>query len=279
MSGLSLGPWALPVTVVALLLAVVAAEAMTAFLRHRGYADAGIGVWVALLAALVGARAVFVTQYWPIYRLHPWSMFDIRDLGFSWIGGVIALAVAVALLAWRRRAWRLALPLSAAVGMAVWGLVGLTAFQLQVGSHPPLPQLTLRSLGGQEVALASLAGKPMVINLWATWCPPCRAELPMLVQAQRERPRVRFVFADQGESVAAVRRFLRDEHLAPHDVLMDGTSQLTSYYRAPGFPTTVFVAADGRMHEIHLGALSAATLQEHLKRLVPSSTRTAGDAL
>lgn len=279
MSGVSLGPWALPVTVVALLLAVVAAEAMAAFLRHRGYADAGIGVWVALLAALVGARAVFVVQYWPIYRLHPWSIFDLRDLGFSWSGGVIALALVVALLAWRRRAWRLALPLSAAVGMAVWGLVGLTAFQLQAGSHPPLPQVTLRALDGRAVPLASLAGQPMVINLWATWCPPCRAELPMLVQAQQDRPRVRFVFADQGESVAAVQRFLHSEHLAPHDVLMDGTGQLASYYRAPGFPTTVFVAADGRMREIHLGALSTATLQEHLKRLVPSSTRTAGDAL
>lgn len=278
MSGVSLGPWALPVTVVALLLAVVAAETMAAFLRHCGYADAGIGVRVALLAALVGARAVFVTQYWAVYRLHPWRMLDIRDLGFSWIGGVIALAIVVALLAWRRRAWRLALPLSAAVGMAVWGLVGVTAFQLQAGSHPPLPQVTLHTTDGQDVSLASLSGKPLVINLWATWCPPCRQELPVLVQAQRAQPDVRFVFADQGEGAAQVRRFLRSEGLAPHDILMDGTSQLAGYYRAPGFPTTVFVAADGRMREIHLGALSAATLQEHLRRLISASTGTAGDA-
>lgn len=279
MSGVSLGPWALPIAVVALLLAVVAAEATAAFLRHRGYADAGTGVWLALVAALVGARGVFVAQYWSIYRLHPWSLFDVRDVGFSWSGGLVTLAVVVALLAWRRRAWRLALPLSVAVGMAVWGLVGFTAFQLQAGSHPPLPELALRAMDGQEVTLASLAGKPMVINLWATWCPPCRQELPMLVAAQRDETRVRFIFADQGESAAAVRRFLQSEALSPRDVLLDGTSQLASYYRAPGFPTTVFVAADGRMREIHLGALSAATLQEHLKRLVPPSTRTTGDAL
>ncbi|HEX7325247.1 MAG TPA: TlpA disulfide reductase family protein [Rhodanobacteraceae bacterium] len=264
---------------VALVLAMLGAEAMAAFLRHRGYADAGVGVWIAFLAALAGGRAVFVAHYWSIYRLRPWSMFDIRDLGFSWIGGVVALAVVVTLLAWRRRAWRLALPLSAAAGMAVWGLVGFTAFQLQAGSHPPLPHVTLHTTDGQDVALASLGGKPLVINLWATWCPPCRQELPMLVRAQRAQPDVRFVFADQGEGAAQVRRFLRSEGLAPRHVVLDGTGQLASYYRAPGFPTTVFVAADGRMREIHLGALSAATLQQHLRRLTATPLRRTGDAL
>lgn len=277
MTGSSFGPWALPVAFVALVFAVIAAANVVAFLRKRGYADARVGVWIALAAALVGARVAFVVRFWSIFQLDPWSVFDVRDLGFSWSGGVLAVAIVVAMLAWRRRAWRLALPLSAAAGLAVWGLVGFAAFQLQAGSHPPLPQLTLRALSGQKVALASFAGKPTVINLWATWCPPCRAELPVLVKAQEEHPRVRFVFADQGEDAARVERFLGEEALAPRHVLIDGATELARYYHTIAYPTTVFVAADGRMRAIHLGPLSEATLNAHLQRLVPASTPVAGE--
>lgn len=59
-----------------------------------------------------------------------------------------------------------------------------------------LPALTLQDLQGKDVALPTFVGRPTVVNLWATWCPPCRRELPMFQQAQAAQPGVHFVFLD-----------------------------------------------------------------------------------
>lgn len=274
---MNLGPWALPITAVALLLGLIAAEATAAFLSRRGLGDAGSGIWIALLVALLGARAAFVIRFWSSYRLHPWEIIDLRDRGLSLTGAIVALALATMVLAWRKPAWRRALPASLAVGVLAFALTGVAARQLQAGSHPPLPQLSLRNIDGSEIVLTALAGKPTVINLWATWCPPCRREMPVLVDAQNAHPGVRFVFANQGESAATVARFLDDAGLTPRHVLIDGNSQLARYYRAPGYPTTVFLDAGGRLREIQAGPLSYATLQQHLQRLVHDPARSRGE--
>lgn len=271
MHAVSLGPWVSPVGIIAIALGWLAANAAAAFLRKRGLADAAPSLWWLVLAALLVARIAYVARWWSAYHDSPWwSVLDIRDRGFDPLSGGIALVLAVVLVTWRRPSLRRALPIAAACGCAVAALTVFAAWQLQAGSHPPLSKATLHTLDGTPTTLAALAGQPMVINLWATWCGPCRREMPMLVDASQTRPGVRFVFVDQGEPATTVQAFLQHERLAPQHMLLDAASVLSRDYRAPGYPTTLFVGADGRLQDLQVGPLSRATLQEHLQRITPA---------
>jgi len=273
MQAISIGPWVLSVGVLALLLGLAGAHGIAGFMRRRGHADAGAALWWLLLVSLLAARVAYVLRWWPAYSASPWwSVLDVRDAGFNpWIG-LAVLAAMTALLAWRRQAWRRALPVAVIGGVCVWAVVGLVAWQLRAAAHPPLPQMALQRLDGSRVALASLRGKPMVINLWATWCGPCRREMPMLMKAAADMQSVRFVFANQGESAAQVREYLAHEQLASDHVLLDTGRDLARYYHAVGYPTTLFLDADGRLRDMRVGPLSRASLLSHLAFATPSPT-------
>ena len=151
-----------------------------------------------------------------------------------------------------------------AVGLFIWNAASL----LTSGVDPvPLPGNPLRTLGGESVALPELAGRPMVINLWATWCPPCRREMPMMAEVAASIPDVTFVFANQGEDASRIRRYLSQEGLLLPNVLMDGLGELGRHYRAPGLPATMFVDADGRLFDMHLGEISREAMLQTIENL------------
>ena len=133
-------------------------------------------------------------------------MLDMRDGGWSPSVGLFA---ALGVLSWfglRRAALRKPLAAGAIAGLAVWS--GLSA-GFGVHDHPLLPALTLQRLDGTWIALSPLtAGRPAVINLWATWCPPCRVEMPLFTNAQQREPGVSFVFVNQDEGSAVVQHWL-----------------------------------------------------------------------
>lgn len=270
MQNVSVGPWLFAVGMLALALGLVAAFAVATFLKRRGYADVEPALWGLLLLSLLLARVAWVLRWWPAYRLSPWDALDVRDGGFSMLAGVAALVVATLIWMWRRPLLRRALPISVAAGMAAWALVGLAAWQLRETRHAPLPEITLRHLDGSPTTLAEHRGTPLVVNLWATWCGPCREEMPMLVQASHDMAGVRFVFVDQGESSSAVRAFLQRERLAPAHVLIDSANGLSQHYQAPGYPTTLFIDASGRLRDMRVGPLTAASLRVHLQHIAPS---------
>lgn len=267
MQAVSVGPWMFAVGVVALVLGLVAALAVAAFLRHRGEADAGNSVWWLLLASLVVARVVFLVRFWPAYSDSFWSIIDIRDGGFSPLGGAICLLLVTAVWALCQPRLRLTLTASVGSGVLVWALVSVTAAHLESSAHPPLPDASFTRLGGDDVRLTEWQGKPMVINLWATWCGPCRREMPMLVDASRKVEGVRFVFANQGESARAVAGWLDQEELSPAYVLLDGRHALSQHYHAKGYPTTLFVDASGHLQDTQIGMLTAARLRAHLQQI------------
>ena len=192
---------------IAVILAVVALLIAAGVGLQAGRAQkTGIGHILTdmLLAAVVAARVAFVAIWFDAYRITPWSMLDIRDGGFSpWAGMAAALLVAI-WHGWRTAAVRKPLALGLAAGALVWGGM-FTAISMMQNST--LPKVPLTTLAGEPADLARLAaGKPLVVNMWATWCPPCRRELPTLAAAQKREPGVRFVFADQGEDARTVQR-------------------------------------------------------------------------
>ncbi len=151
-------------------------------------------------------------------------------------------------------------PLAAAFGTAglVW-LLGTVALYTLSDSQGQLPAASLRGLGGETIAITDFKGKPTVINFWATWCPPCMREMPVLQETQAARPDVNFVFLDQGESAGKVRSFLAAHQLPIRNVLLDERGEVAAtrcsrpadlaFYDASGH----LIAARVAEHRVHAG--------------------------
>ncbi len=129
-----------------------------------------------------------------------------------------------------------------------------------------LPDLQLATLDEHPVSLVSYMGRPVVLNLWATWCPPCRREMPALEQAQTEFPDVDFVLVNQGESAQQALAFLESEGLNLTDVLLDPASEAMHTMRTGGLPTTFFFDAQGRMVDLHVGEITMDDLKDMISR-------------
>src|SRR5690606_15488288 len=124
-------------------------------------------------------------------------------------------------------------------------------------------------LEGGQVALQSYVGKPTVINLWASWCPPCRREMPVFEQVQKERPEINIVMLNQGESAGQVQQFRQANKLDLREVLLDTEGDVAKGFEQRGLPATLFFGADGRLMDRRLGELSYATLTHRINALTP----------
>ena len=109
-----------------------------------------------------------------------------------------------------------------------------------------LPDFTLSDPAGKSITLASLKGKPLLINLWATWCAPCVAELPQLDQlAAGGKVKVLTVSQDMGEP-QKVMQFLKDRQIKLLEPWLDPENALITQYNAGTLPTSVLYDAQGR---------------------------------
>lgn len=155
------------------------------------------------------------------------------------------------------------------LALAFWVLAwqGLLS-GLRLLDDSALPQMNVTLLSGESTTLAALAdGKPMVVNLWASWCPPCRREMPMLAAAQQHENSVNFVFSNQGENGAAIQRYLSASQLELTNVTLDRHSELGRVAGSGMLPVTLFYDANGQLAATHLGELSEASLARNLNRL------------
>lgn len=262
MLSVNIGPLALPISVLLLLAAGLVAAGVGHLVGRRHQAGIVNTLSDMLLAGVLVARLAFVAFWFDAYRSAPWSMLDIRDGGFMIWPGIAAALLVAAWRGWRQAALRKPLVVGLAAGALVWGaLFGA----LRMTEPPALPTLALTSLAGDPVKLAALAaGKPMVVNLWASWCPPCRREMPVLAAAQQRETGVNFVFVNQGEDGATAQRYLSAGRLGLANVLLDPGAALGREVGSGALPTTLFYDASGRLVDTHLGELSAASLASKL---------------
>lgn len=258
------------------LLVVLAAVGCTLLVGKRIGAKTSGGIenalWYALLVGLAAARLAFVFEYRSLYLASPLAILDIRDGG--WNPGVgLAGVWLYALYRWRSQP-TLAVPMRWALlaGTAVF-VTGTAYLTLRPHAGQQLPDLVFKSVEGEEVRLGSFVGKPTVVNLWATWCPPCVREMPVLQHAQTERPDVHFVFLNQGEPASLVARWIAGHGLTLRNVLIDETRHASATFKQQGYPTTLFFDAQGRLVSRRIGELSAATLNERLHQIAKTPGR------
>ena len=270
MYNLSLGPFTVQTSHVLMLAALALAWAVAAFAARPRRLNILGALTDAVLAALLAGRIAFVAQWFDLYRSRPWTMLDLRDGGITPWAALAAGLLMAAWRCWRNPPLRRPLTLGIVAGLLAWQAFGGSALQV-AARHPDLPALALTALdGGASTTLAAAAqGKPAVVNLWASWCPPCRREMPVLVEAQLSRKDIAFVFVNQGEAAADAAQFVAGVP-SLHNVLLDPQAQLGRAVGSSAMPTTLFYGADGKLVDIHLGALSAATLAAKLEKLKPA---------
>ena len=135
----------------------------------------------------------------------------------------------------------------------------------------PAPSFAVPELSGRTSGLDAYRGRVVVMNLWASWCPPCRAEMPdlqRLYQAYQSR-NVVVLGVDQGESANRVADFARSLGIH-YPILLDQQQQYGRVYAALGLPTTIVVDRSGIVVRGFDGALSYPQMEEAIKPLVGS---------
>lgn len=134
----------------------------------------------------------------------------------------------------------------------------------------PAPDFTLNNLKGQSITLSSFSGRPVLINYWATWCIPCKDEMPAIEAAyQKHKSEGLVVLAvDADEGLPEVTAFVESLGLT-FEVLMDPGLTVSDLYRVRAYPSSFFVGRDGVIATLQIGTMSEAQLAENLAKILP----------
>ena len=162
------------------------------------------------------------------------------------------------------------------VAFLLIGVFGLVFASCQEGATQglnlePAPDFTtnLYSGGTGEFTLSAYYGYPIVLNFWGSWCPPCRAEFPVLQHAanQYEAQGVVFFGVDVQDAEADARQFLTEEGTA-FFTGPDLDNQISIDYRVTSFPTTFFITRDGNIYKRWMGLIDDKRLTENIEELL-----------
>ena len=140
---------------------------------------------------------------------------------------------------------------------------------IPISVNYPAPDVTLTDLGGNPVALSDYAGQVILYNAWATWCPPCKAEMPTL-QAYYEKYQDQdfvIIAIEDGQPAAEVAAFVKNYGLT-FPVWPDLENKASVAFRANSLPTSFVIDRDGSVRLIWSGAITMAMLEKHVTPLI-----------
>jgi cytochrome c biogenesis protein CcmG/thiol:disulfide interchange protein DsbE len=156
---------------------------------------------------------------------------------------------------------------------ALCALCLLAAVGCDRGDHPaqvgePAPGFTVHD-GSQTISLSQYRGKTVVLNFWASWCPPCLEEFPSLMQLQREMPNVVVLAVSFDEDAAAYRQYLADNHIDNLVTILDLSQKSNLAYGTTRPPETYVIDANGTIRRKFIGAQewTSPEIENYLRRL------------
>ena len=172
----------------------------------------------------------------------------------KWIGMSVVLILIIAL------AWNI-------FGKQKESVYGITneGTGLEIGDMPP--QFTLQNLEGEDVNLEDFKGQKVILNFWATWCEPCREEMPLFEQIDQTNDDVTVLavnMAPQDSGVEKVQQFMQKQGLT-FNVVRDELGDVSKAYKVVNIPSTYFLDEKGNIQSKVLGVVDETSLVEHLK--------------
>lgn len=180
--------------------------------------------------------------------MHKWDVMKTHDLP--------------AFLSWANYHWRL---FSSLVILSALGWITFTGLNAPVSEnvdiHAPqagflAPEFTLSSLDGKAISLPDFHGKAVVLNFWATWCPPCKAEMPSFEKVYQSQHHlgveILAVNRTDQDALPTIRTF-SDTYQLSFPILLDEKGDISRLYRVTAMPTTFFIRPDGVIHRVVIG--------------------------
>jgi thiol-disulfide isomerase/thioredoxin len=132
----------------------------------------------------------------------------------------------------------------------------------------PVPSFSVRDLDGRPITADSLKGKVTIVNFWATWCPPCRAEMPDLVKLQeRYRDQLQIIGISQDEAPAASVKEFAISHDLNYPIVMTTPELEKIFSGVSAIPTSFIVDRDGKIVQKHVGMLNMRTTEQETRAL------------
>lgn len=159
------------------------------------------------------------------------------------------------------------------LGLLLWGMLNrepITGLSGVTMVHRPAPGFILTTFKGDKISLADLRGKPVVINFWASWCPPCRIEAPLLERTWR-------AYKDRGLIFLGINIQDRQEdalnYMREFDITFpngpDPTGEIAIDYGVSGLPVTFFIDRKGQVVRRWVGAVENSVLTSAIEEIMP----------
>jgi peroxiredoxin len=126
----------------------------------------------------------------------------------------------------------------------------------------------LKDLNGKEVSLSDFKGKKVFLNFWASWCPPCKAEMPEMEKLYEETKASDLVIlaVDLGEDKSTVQKFIRDNKYN-FSVLQDSDNSVAKKYQVTSIPTSYFIDKEGNIVAKHIGSMTLENMKSYIDNI------------
>jgi cytochrome c biogenesis protein CcmG/thiol:disulfide interchange protein DsbE len=239
--------------------------------------------WIGVL----GARLGFVAVNWSAYRAAPWTALYFWQPGYLYLGGLVfggcgTLVLGQKYFPAKRKTLFTVLGSSYLVAILLY-FSGLQSLELLrqpgvSGAGSLVSDIKLRNLSGASVKLSDLAGRGIVLNFWATWCPPCRREMPLLDDIQKiyQARGLSVVGVAIDEPASQVKSYVESVAVS-YPIWVDAslpapgfdrTQNIFSRFGGVGLPTTIFIDRNGVIQKVYVGELSRGFLQSQIDKIL-----------